>query len=200
MPSLPTKTMLQKSKREKKELRAHYREIRNRLSLESRHLLNEAICSNLATLPCFETADTILFYYPIQSEPNVLPLARHAKDLGKRIAFPVSNESTCTLTFREVASIESMTEGAYGIPEPSDTDPIVTDFSHALCIVPALSFDPFGYRLGYGKGYYDRFLADFGGISVGVAYCCCMDERLPKGEYDRAVDQIVTEKGGFQTK
>ena len=192
--------MLRKSCQEKKELRAHYREIRNRLSPESRKHLNGAICSNLATLPCFVAADTVLFYYPIQSEPNLLSLARYAKELGKRVAFPISDEATCTLTFREVSSIESMTVGAYGIPEPSNTDPIVTDFSHALCIVPALSFDPFGYRLGYGKGYYDRFLANFSGVSVGVLYSCCLDERLPRGAYDRAVHQIVTEKGGYQTQ
>ena len=189
-----------KSQREKKELRAHYRERRNSLSPESRMRLNEAICSHLAALPCFSEAELVLFYYPIRNEPNLLSLAKLAKSLGKRIAFPISIEESCTLLFREVDSVEAMAEGTYGIPEPSEQNPIVTDFSHALCIVPALSFDPFGYRLGYGKGYYDRFLADFDGVSVGVVYSRCMDERLPRGAHDRAVRLIVTEEGGFRTK
>ncbi|MBQ8331611.1 MAG: 5-formyltetrahydrofolate cyclo-ligase [Clostridia bacterium] len=200
MPSSLTKTMLPKFRRDKKELRAHYRQIRKRISPQSRTLLNAALCSNLASLPCFREADTVLFYYPIHSEPNLLALAKHAQELGKRIAFPVSDEQTCTLTFRQVCCVESMRAGAYGIPEPTEADPLVTDFTHALCIVPALAFDPFGYRLGYGKGYYDRFLSHFDGCSVGVLFSCCLDDRLPRDAHDRPVDRIVTEKGGFDVK
>ena len=70
----------------------------------------------------------------------------------------------------------------------------VPDFSKGLCIVPALSFDFQGYRLGYGKGYYDRFLARFGGSTVGLCYDSCMVRNLPAGRYDQPVHLIVTQR------
>jgi len=65
--------------------------------------------------------------------------------------------------------------------------------------VPGLSFDLQGYRLGFGKGYYDRFLSDFGGVTVGVCYGKCTVTELPRGAFDRAVDIVMTEKFSNRT-
>ena len=88
-----------------------------------------------------------------------------------------------------------MIKGAYGIPEPSDKMEVVTDFSECICIVPGLVFDLSGHRLGYGKGYYDRFLKDFTGYSVGLVYSEFILDKLPCEPTDRAVDLMITERG-----
>ncbi|MBQ8410261.1 MAG: 5-formyltetrahydrofolate cyclo-ligase, partial [Ruminiclostridium sp.] len=70
----------------------------------------------------------------------------------------------------------------------------ITDFKETVCITPALSFDNDGYRLGYGGGFYDRFFEKFDGISVGICYDSFIGS-VPKEEYDRSVDILVTESG-----
>lgn len=76
----------------------------------------------------------------------------------------------------------------------------VDDFSKSICIVPAIAYDKFGYRLGYGKGYYDRFLSAYHGICIGVQYDELVCEKLFIDKYDVPVDYIITQNGVFSTK
>lgn len=154
-----------------------------------------ALIEHLTERDEFRDAETILFYYPVKGEPNLLPLAEQALRLGKRIAFPLCHPKTHKMTFHAVDTLDELTVGAYGIPEPDHHLPTVTANDRTLCIVPALSFDRFGYRLGYGGGYYDRFLSEFAGISVGLVYEALCVEELPRDRYDERVDLIITEKG-----
>lgn len=179
----------------KKTARQHFRELRKRISAESRCLLDSALLANIANLDCYKNAGTLLMYYPFNGEPNILPLARHALSVGKTVAFPISHVETNTLTFHAVSRLEDMEYGEYGIREPSFEQPQITEFSGSMCIVPALAFDYFGYRLGYGKGYFDRFLEQYDGFSVGLIYSYSLSELLPRDTYDRKVDLIITEKG-----
>ena len=180
---------------EKHKIRAHYRKERAALSNEARELLDIAICANLSELPVIKKADTILVYYPVKNEPNIRPLIRTLFSSCKRVAFPVSNSDDCTLTFKYVESLDDMVLGTYNIPEPSKNAKVVVDFSNCVCIVPALVFDRHGYRIGYGKGYYDRFLKHFQGKSIGIAYSQFVVDNLPYEPTDVAVDIIITERG-----
>ena len=157
-------------KKQKQALRSHHRALRKQISLESRSLLDSALLANLASHPAFERAQTVLFYYPVKGEPNLLPLAQHALHINKAVAFPCSDTEHCTMTFRTVTDLCEMSLGAYDIPEPTEAHPILTDFSDSLCIVPGLAFDFWGYRLGQGKGFYDRFLSNYNGLSIGLSY------------------------------
>ncbi len=69
----------------------------------------------------------------------------------------------------------------------------VSDFRNSVCLVPGYSFDMLGYRLGYGKGYYDRFLKKFTIISIGLCYNNFLSNELPADDYDAAVNFIATE-------
>ena len=179
-------------------LRAHFKELRKGISNESRFLLDTALFSNVAALPQFKEANTVLCYYPVKGEPNIIPLIKHAIKLGKRVAFPISHEKERHLSFHSVSDISELSIGTYGIPEPTSTAPEITDFENSLCIVPALAFDTQGRRLGYGGGYYDRFLSGFRGVSLGLAYSFFLVDELPTDEHDALVDIILTEKGeGF---
>lgn len=181
----------------KQDSRSHFLEIRKSISDESRYLLDSALFSNAAITSQFQKAKTILCYYPIRKEPNVIPLVRHAQDLGKTIAFPISHVEERRLSFHAVSDVSELVVGAYGIPEPLKDLPEITDFSNSLCLVPALAFDKNGRRLGYGGGYYDRFLSSFDGISMGLAYSLFYVESLPTEAHDATVDIIITENGGY---
>ena len=193
MPSLPTDPIGLRLQQDKPTLRRFYLNIRKELSGEGRSLLDAALISNTVSQPCFEHADVVLCYYPVRGEPNILPLARRALELGKQVAFPICDPDSCTMTFHKITDLSQLVRGAYSIPEPSPSLPTVTDTSHALCIVPALSFDRGGYRLGYGKGYYDRYLSTFEGFAIGLLYSYFLSSRLPRNEFDRAVKLLITE-------
>ena len=104
-------------------------------------------------------------------------------------------KDTVSLDFREVTSLDELEVGAYGIKEPPANNPLFNNNTHSVCVVPALSYDANGMRIGYGKGYYDRFLSEFSGISVGIVFSCLMSQSIPTDKYDVPVDVMITEEG-----
>lgn len=190
-----TKVIIPQAK--KKIARSHFIKLRKDISNESRFLLDTALFSNAALLPQYLDAEILLCYYPIKGEPNILPLVRHAQTIGKTIAFPISHTEDRRLSFHVLSDLSALVTGAYGIPEPPAELPELTDFDHALCLVPALAFDKKGHRLGYGGGYYDKFISKFKGITLGLAYSEFFVDTIPTEAHDAAVDIIITEKGGY---
>ena len=69
------------------------------------------------------------------------------------------------------------------------------DYSKSICIIPGVVFDEWGYRVGYGKGYYDRFLSAYDGTKFGLSYSECILKEVPRGRFDRHVDILISEKG-----
>lgn len=141
----------------------------------------------------FEKADIILFYYPIKNEISPMPLIEMTQKMGKKIAFPICNTEQNTLSFRTVNSIDELIPSHFGIPEPpsSNETPIWTE--RTIVIVPALAFSKDGQRLGYGKGFYDKFLREFMGISVGFSYSSLVLDSIPIDKHDIPLKMIVTE-------
>ncbi len=182
---------------EKTRIRESMLEQRLAIPAELRYEADTAMAGRFVNLATFRFAEIILLYAPIKSEPNVLLCCEAALKAGKRLAFPRCYPDTCTMTYGMVSSPDDLVEGAYGILEPrEDAEIYLPDPSkHDICVVPAVCFDKKGYRIGYGKGYYDRFLSNFGGTSVGFCLNRFLCDSLPRGRYDRAVDLIITEKG-----
>lgn len=180
----------------KQELRRVSRALRARIGAEERLLWDESLGNRICALPAFREADTILLYYPVKGEPNLLSVAKRTIDAGKQIAFPVCDPTTHVMRFAAVSTPDDLPPGAYGIPEPPPDSRILTkqDYSRTLCIVPALAYDKRGFRVGYGAGYYDRFLSDFDGVCVGAVYSALLYDTLPTEPTDRAVAWIITEK------
>lgn len=178
---------------DKKSARAHFLALRSSLSPSLRNQKSEKICERLLRTKDFLACDTILLYYPIKSEPNTLLLFQKAIDAGVSVAFPISDTKSYSLDFRSIGSLDDMSTGAYGICEPSPDSPRAKITEKTICIVPALSFDAEKNRLGYGKGFYDRFLKGFSGKSIGITYSELICERLPFDENDIRVDEIITD-------
>lgn len=177
----------------KKEKRSFYRKKRKDIAEAQREALDKILFDKAVSLKEFHEASVILAYYPINDEINTLPIIEYALNVGKRVALPISSTADHTLTFRFISSVKDLKKGAYSIPEPPEDAKIFANEESALCIVPALAFDKKGNRLGYGNGFYDRYLSNFNGITLGLCYSDFLSEELPTDENDRAVDIVVSD-------
>lgn len=177
---------------DKKSLRIKYSSIRN--SITDKAVLSSCICNRLIDSDIYKRADTVLLYWSVGSEVATLSLIDKALSDGKKLALPKCLDSDGNMLFYYVSSADALQDGMYGIKEPP-TDKFADHFSDSsVCVVPGLCFSKDGYRLGYGKGYYDRFLGNFCGISVGICYDECLTDILPINGYDKKVNYIITDK------
>lgn len=175
-------------------LRKELKVLRKNISVKSE--TDRKICKNLIDFEPYRNADTILFYAALEDEINIDRCIEHALSNGKKVALPVCIDNRGNMEYYYINSLSDIKTGFYGVREP-DTVMCsrVKDFSNSLCVVPGIAYDKKGYRLGYGKGYYDRFLKKFTFISVGLCYNELVMETLPTGEYDVPVDYIITQNG-----
>lgn len=181
-------------KKEKIELRDEYKARRKAMSPERKEQLDIKIASRIENLWVFREAKTLLAYASLPLEVGTAPLLETAKKLGKRIALPLCITETHRMEFYIVNDESQLVKGAYGIMEPDASKcERLDDTTDSLCIVPALVFDSKGYRLGFGKGYYDRFLSSYKGTTVGIIYTDFIVKELPHGRYDKKVDHIISE-------
>lgn len=176
-------------------LRTQSRQFRERLSAEQKAALDANIRRRMFALREYGGADMIFTYVSKPLEVDTSAVIETVISDGKKIAVPRCLPETLGMEFYEISSMGDLEPGCYGVlePVPEKCRPIYHS-PKAVCIVPGLSFDSQGYRLGYGKGYYDRFLAEFKGITVGLCYSGCIRWNLPHGYYDRPVDILITDK------
>ena len=179
---------------DKHALRAYYRALRDQLTPEQRKTEEREICSQIICSDAYAMADSVLLYAARGSEIDLSLVAVDAWAAGKVVAYPRCLDRSGHMAFFAVASPEQLVEGTFGILEPDTFCLPVQPSGNALCIVPALAVDVKGNRLGYGKGYYDRFLAEFEGITACAAYAACIAKELPHDGYDLPVQMIITGK------
>ena len=177
---------------EKKEIRKKYKMLRNKMSEMEVKEKSDRICQNIISSNLFQQAEKMLVYAPLGNEVDICPVMEEGWRQQKRIAFPkVFGE---TMRYFEISSFSQLEEGTFHVMEPVETNPI--DWEEALVLVPGVAFDRQGSRMGYGKGYYDRF---FEGktdcVKVGVAYELQVADQLPTEENDLPMEYLVTEKG-----
>ena len=181
-------------KEEKAALRARYRALREALPPELRRERDESLCKAVADCASYRYAECLLAYAPIGCEIDVLPLVRRALAEGRRVALP-RTLGAGIMSFHYIASEEELTVGRFGIREPREDAPLFRDTPFALCLVPGMVFDRSGLRIGYGGGYYDRFLRDREIATLGIVYRDFILPSLPGGRYDRRVAALATERG-----
>lgn len=140
----------------------------------------------------FQNARNIMIYYSVKREPCTLGIAETAYLEDKTVAFPYCFRGGI-MQARIVSSLDQLRPAVLGIPAPPDTAPVLNPEELDLIIVPALLYDTAGYRLGYGGGYFDRFLCGIPAFTIGLARTRLMVEMLPREKHDIAVKCIVTE-------
>ncbi len=181
---------------EKRALRHKYAAIRQ--SIPDRLEKSKAICDNFLGTMSYAHADTVLLYHSINQEVDTIGLIATLIASDKRVALPVCRENG-EMIFRYLTDMAQLTKGFFSAPEPNSSCEEFISSRHAICVIPAIAFDKKGYRLGYGKGYYDRFLTDPSIVKVGFAYDELFVDTLPKGRFDIACDLVITPKGVFNT-
>tara|TARA_B100001559_G_scaffold98583_1_gene82472 strand:+ start:558 stop:1118 length:561 start_codon:yes stop_codon:yes gene_type:complete len=137
---------------------------------------------------------SIAGYYPIGSEIDCLEILEIFQKKGISTGLPFVKDDKC-IEFREWRKQDILIEGAFNIPAPKKRSIIIPD----LIIIPLVSFDKMGFRLGYGSGIYDRSLPNFPkSKKIGLAFSGQLNKRgLPVSEFDYKLDEVVTEKNIF---
>lgn len=178
----------------KMRLRKEAKEYRLSLSAEDKERNDRKIANKLLNLWTFRDADTLLAYMSTDIEVGTRYLIEQAWAAGKKVAVPRCVAGTRNMVFHYISSFDDLENGAFGVLEPIvERCPVAKCFENSICVVPALVFDKKCFRLGYGKGYYDRFLASFPGTAVGICYEACRKESIPHGKYDKSLDLFITE-------
>lgn len=179
----------------KEQIRSQIKRLRSKLSPAEREQLSSATCTRLLGLEnCLLSPDkAILGYLALQSELTIDPLLYHLKDNSIRVGITVVSGQE--LLPCELPQPDSLRTGNFNLREPNPDAIVPLPLPIIDCVIlPGVAFDYRGYRVGYGKGYYDRFLSKFGKLPllVGAAFDFQIYESLPTADHDIPVDYIVT--------
>lgn len=158
---------------------------------------SRALCALIAASDAFLQADCLLLYIPTRGEFDLTPLADEAARRGIPVGYPRVEENGL-MTYRAVQDRAVLLPGAFGIPAPSADAPEVLPTERTLLLIPALLGDTDGYRIGYGGGYFDRFLPAFSGVAVLVLPADEVVPCLPSEENDIPVPYLVTPRGWYR--
>ena len=186
-------------------LRRHFSALRSDLAAEARAEAEAAIRDRLFSLPAWREAPLICGYTSMRGEMDTQPIWARAAAEGKGYALPVTVTGACEgrMIFRKTARYapDELIPARFGVPEPSEACPALSpaDFAGAVILVPGLAFDDGGFRIGYGGGYYDRFLAALADAripvtTVGAVFSVCRPQALPRLPHDIPVDYVIDER------
>lgn len=171
---------------EKKALRRELIARRKAMPPEEKARADERIFRQL--VPLCEKAGSVFVYASTPIEADTRRIIDFCLEKGIKTALPVSGDTE--LTFYYISSQQELKTGRYGIDEPVCRNSAAIPDENTLCIVPALCADGNGLRMGYGKGYYDRFLSDFCGKSVIICYRS-FKMKVPSEVHDKAADYTI---------
>lgn len=153
---------------------------------------SRAIAELLFTTEAFKRARTVMLYMSSFNEPETGGILSRVLET-KRAVIPVSDTDTHTIIPSLITSETELVKGAYGICEPRTAVPVSPDEIDAA-LIPGLAFGRNGGRLGFGAGYYDRFLSVFRGVKIGICHDFQLLGSVPMLPHDAAMDMIITEK------
>ena len=185
----------------KKQLRTSLLAKRSALDPVERQAHDEAILRRLTAMPEVQAAGTILLYLDFRGEPSSDAMIRWGLAAGKRICAPKTIVEERRLIPLRINDPDDLIHGAYGIREPHDTEEARVDITDIdAVILPGVGFDRRGGRLGYGGGYYDRFLPQLRPevVKIAVAYELQILPEVPLEPHDTKLNALVTETGAWR--
>jgi 5-formyltetrahydrofolate cyclo-ligase len=177
----------------KRDIRRSVLHERDALLEEDRRARSAAITERLMALPELRTSRTVMAFWWFGSEVDTSGLIEALHAVGKRVVLP-------RVDGREVAAVvyvpgDPTTQTSFGAMEPTSAE-IVRPTEIDVVIAPGVAFDRNGGRIGYGGGFYDRFLRTVRADTpvIGLAFAVQLVDEIPRGEHDRLVDVVVTEE------
>ena len=187
---------------QKNKLRYDYLKIRDRIEPTLRFAYSNMILSRIKKLKEYEDSNIVMFYLSYGSEVFTDTMINEFLLDGKEVAVPViQNPGDGIMTAVKINKLEDCYERVYGIRQPEfNENDVVSKDDIDLVFVPGIVFDMSGYRIGYGKGYYDRWLEGTNlSKRIGLAFEVQLIDKLPNGKYDLPVGRILTEKRMIET-
>jgi 5-formyltetrahydrofolate cyclo-ligase len=168
---------------------------RDNLSADFMSIASKQIQKNLKKIEAYRDAQTIACYYSIGSEVKTQDIMQEIISEGKTLALPkIDNDM---LVFYNVKKFEDLEKGEFGIMEPKQNCSVLTKFD--IILVPAVAMTSVGQRLGYGKGFYDRFLAGKDITTVALTYSRLIVKHIPRSDDDISIQWVVTEDKVIKT-
>lgn len=171
----------------KKQLREEYKTLRNAITIEQVTALSAAICDKLARWPALCDATTVLTYLAFGNEVDLSRLRNVLPHI--RWAVPRVQEKDLILHLYDG---KHLVRHRFGMLEPSADLPRVSPEQLEMVLTPGLAFDRLGGRLGFGGGFYDRLLVKTRAKRIGIAYDCCLADKLPMDPHDQHMDWVFT--------
>jgi len=181
---------------EKKSLRSLFLEKRDNTSFDFMKIASEKIQKRLKKINAFRNAQKIGVYYPIGSEILTQDIIQELLSNGKDVFLPKVIGKN--IEFRKITDFSNLEKGSFDIMEPKDN--CQTDDNLDVVLVPTVGISPIGVRLGYGHGFYDRYLAKHKTATVSLTLEKQIVKNIPKSEHDIIIDWIVTEERILKTQ
>ena len=182
---------------EKQQLRRTVRDLEARLSPRYKAASSRAIAAHLLAMPEYQAAGTVFCFVGTAREIDTRPILADALAAGKGLCVPLCT-APGVMELRQVTALEELSPGAYGILEPPAGAPAVGVDEVDFAVLPCVTCDHFGRRLGKGGGYYDRFLAHYRGGSVLLCREKLIREEIPVEPHDYPVPWVLTERGLYE--
>lgn len=178
---------------EKRALRRRLLDVRMGIDVAEKQALDRALCERIAAHGRFLGADALLGFLPMRGEPDLTSLYRLAATQNIPVFLPRCTDNG--MSFHLYTGKEELTPDRFGIPAPHQQSPLAAPTARTLCLLPGLAATKNGERLGYGGGFYDRFLPRFAGYTIFPLYSAFLLDTLPLAPHDCRADCIITEKG-----
>lgn len=175
----------------KSELRGRFRSIRDSIAPDDIKRKSDIITAKIVSSDSYRDANVVFCYNSFGSEVDTKAICEAVLKSGRTLCVPVIKNGVM-LPVR-IRSFELMVKSSFGIYEPSEYEVIRDKNVINLTVVPGLAFNVLGFRLGYGKGFYDRFLSDYSGLSVGITFRECISDEITPDRFDVPVNFVVTD-------
>ena len=179
---------------DKKETRKLLSEKRKKIPEEKKVIYNKEISKKIIESDFFKKANQVLVFASAKDEFDTSFIVECCKAENKQVFYPVCLDKSGKMEFKRVDSSDDLEIGMYNIPEPKSYCEKYSQKENDIIIVPCLSVDNNGYRIGYGKGYYDRFLQNFNGVSFCPCYEELTSDTLPTDSFDVRINFLVTQQ------
>src|SRR5690606_416472 len=179
----------------KQELRKEMKDTLQSINKNQLEQWSQEVAERVFTLHEWKQANTIGITISGEYEVNTTDIIKKAWELKKRVAVPKCHSKKKKMTFRELTYFTQLEVVYYDLKEPIEE--LTAEVLHTVIVllfVPGLSFEPNGFRLGHGGGYYDRYLAEYQGDTLSLAFPKQIVEKIPVESFDIPVQKIVTNK------
>ncbi len=167
---------------------------RKEIAKEKKAIYDKEISKKIIETDAFKNAEQVLVFSSTEFEFDTGLIVHCCRLQNKKVFYPLCTDRNGNMEFLKVENERDLQLGMYNISEPISTCEKYIPHQNDLVIVPCLSANKNKNRIGYGKGYYDRFLNSFDGVSISPCYSEMIRSEIPTDEFDMKINIIVTDK------